>query len=145
METNRRIEISPRRSLAFLRLGRSQIAVVTLLGAVGCGGPGSSSSAPVESEVRSLVAEALDAWKAGSAADALARRSPPLRFVDPDLASGMKLVQFTIGEPGKAYEYVCDIPVELTLRDRRGRAVSRRAVYQVATQPGPSVLRNDPD
>ncbi|MHC5545016.1 hypothetical protein ACYOEI_42815, partial [Singulisphaera rosea] len=89
-----------------------------------------------------LVA-ALDAWKKGEARS-LARRDPPIRFVDDDLAAGLRLVEYELEEPDAPLLPFKDVPVILSMRDARGKTVRRETSYQVATDPKLAVLRSDP-
>jgi hypothetical protein len=66
--------------------------------------------------------------------------------VDPDLARGCTLEGYTLAEgQERPTGPAVDVTVDLRVKDRAGRPQSIRAVYQVATEPGPAVLRNDPD
>jgi hypothetical protein len=89
-----------------------------------------------------LVA-ALDAWKKGEAR-ALSQRTPPIRFVDVDLAAGWRLAEYEIQEPDATIRPHTDVAVILSLRDRRGTTVRRETHYQVSTDPALAVLRSDP-
>jgi hypothetical protein len=116
-----------------------------LIAAAGCSGgaePAVGSRYDPEQAKAALVA-ALDAWKKGEAR-ALARRNPPIRFVDDDLAAGMRLSDYEIEEPDAPVSLHKNIAVILSLRDARGRVVRRETYYQVATEPGLAVLRSDP-
>lgn len=119
-------------------------AIFLMVAALGCGGTRSSPEALPHDEARGYILEALAAWKGGKASKSLALRTPPLRFVDPDLDVGMTLLDYRIGPEASVQDYAIDIPVVLTLKDRRGRTVTRNAVYQVIAQPNPTVLRDDP-
>ena len=90
---------------------------------------------------RGVLATALDEWKAGRAAG-LGKRSPPVRFVDDDLAAGALLLDYKMpaSGPAKAFE---SVRVELTLRTRQGQTATRPALYQVVLSPSPAVLRAD--
>jgi hypothetical protein len=91
---------------------------------------------------RTTLVQALDAWKKGEAR-ALSGHKPPIRFVDDDLTSGLRLVDYALEEPDAPIGAYKDVPVILSLRDARGRAVRREARYQVATEPACAVLRSD--
>jgi hypothetical protein len=122
---------------------RFSIVMAVYLLAAGCGGDRAASLAPGDDEARSLVREALAAWRDGKVKD-LARREPPLRFVDPDLAQQSRLLDFHVQDTHEQLGHVVEIPVTISLQDKRGKQRSHNAVYQVATQPGLAVLRSDP-
>jgi hypothetical protein len=56
----------------------------------------------------------------------------------------LQLSDYEIEEPDAPVSLHKNIPVILSLRDARGRAVRRETQYQVATEPGLAVLRSDP-
>jgi hypothetical protein len=116
-----------------------------LIVAAGCsGGAGPAVESRYDSEqAKAALVTALDAWKKGEARS-LSRRNPPIRFVDDDLAAGLQLSDYEIEEPDAPVSLHKNIPVILSLRDARGRAVRRETQYQVATEPGLAVLRSDP-
>jgi hypothetical protein len=92
---------------------------------------------------RVALIAALNAWKQGEARD-LARRQPPIRFVDDDFAAGWRLTEYEIEEPDAPILAYRNVAVILALRDPRGKAVRRETSYQVATDPALAVLRSDP-
>jgi hypothetical protein len=92
---------------------------------------------------RLALVPALDAWKRGEAR-ALARRAPPVRFVDEDFAAGWKLADYEIVEPDTPIRQFENVAVILSLRDKGGRTVRRETAYQVVTDPALAVLRSDP-
>lgn len=110
----------------------------------GCGGNAVSPPQPAydAQAARDTLTVALDAWKAGQVPD-LHKRTPPVRFSDDDLTMGAALVSYTIGTEAKFGPHQ-DVPVELTIRDRQGKSVTKQAIYQVALEPQRAVLRNDP-
>jgi hypothetical protein len=91
---------------------------------------------------RLALVTALDAWKRGEAR-ALARRTPPFRFVDEDFAAGWKLADYEIEEPDAPIRRFENVAVILSLRDKGGRTVRRETTYQVTTDPALAVLRSD--
>jgi hypothetical protein len=93
-------------------------------------------------KARTALIDALDAWKKGEAR-ALARRKPPIRFVDEDFAAGLKLSDYEIDEPDAPTGPHQDVHVILSMRDARGKVVRRETQYQVATEPALAVLRSD--
>jgi len=93
-------------------------------------------------QARTALIAALDAWKKGEAR-ALARRDPPIRFVDEDCAAGLRLSDYEIEDPDAPAGPHENIHVILALRDARGNVVQRETKYQVATEPALAVLRSD--
>jgi hypothetical protein len=94
-------------------------------------------------QARVVLVAALDTWKRGEAR-ALARRKPPIRFVDEDFMAGLRLTDFELDEPDTPILPYKDVPVILSMRDKRGRVIRREAHYQVTTDPALAVLRSDP-
>ena len=84
----------------------------------------------------------LDAWKQGRAAE-LRRRQSPIRFADDDWAAGWKLVSYEIGERAFPLAPFKNVDVQLTLRDRQGKILQRRATYQIVLDRTQAVLRSD--
>ncbi|MDR3638299.1 MAG: hypothetical protein P4L84_31135 [Isosphaeraceae bacterium] len=113
--------------------------------AVGCSrsvGP-PTAQPPYESEkARAALIAALDSWKNGEG-KSLAKRTPPIRFVDDDFATGLRLSEYEIEEPDRPIAMHEDVAVILSLRDARGKTIRRETRYQVATSPGLAVLRSD--
>jgi hypothetical protein len=123
-----------------LWLGLMSVAFI-----LGCGDSGAAPHDPTfdPSVARSALVESLEAWKAGRV-KALKERTPPIRFEDDDLATGFLLTSFDLpaeSGPRGSHEGVL---VRLSLRDRKGKMVERRATYQVSTSPSLNVLRSDP-
>lgn len=127
--------------------GRLPAAAFALILAAGCGASEHSETAappPHDPEVaRNTLQAALDAWKRGEA-KALAKRDPPIRFVDDDLVTGARLVDYALEEPDMPIKSHADVAVILSLKDARGKAVRREIHYQVTTSPHLAVLRSDP-
>jgi hypothetical protein len=125
---------------------RIQDTAVLLLAslAIGCGNDvGTAVECNYDSSrARVALTAALDAWKSGKARD-LTRLKPPIRFGDDDQKAGLKLDAHRMTEPEAPIRPFTSVPVELTLRDMKGEPFKRRASYQVALEPGISVLRDD--
>jgi hypothetical protein len=120
------------------------ILPLLLAAVVGCSGCSQTPpDAPHNSEeARTALIAALDAWKKGEA-KSLPKRNPPIRFVDDDLLSGLRLSEYEIEEPDLPIKLHQDVSVILEMRDARGNRVRREARYQVSTDPTLSVLRSD--
>ena len=85
----------------------------------------------------------MDAWKADQV-KSLGEQQPPIRLVDHDQAAGAKLEGYAIGAEARAVGPVIDIPVTITIRDKRGKTSEVVTAYQVTTATDVAVLRNDP-
>ena len=122
----------------------SRVLPVLLAVLTGCSGSSRpASEAPYDSEkARTALVAALDAWKKGEA-KSLAKRMPPIRFVDDDLLAGLRLSDYEIDEEELPVKLHQDVSVRLSLRDAQGRSIQREARYQVGTDPNLSVLRSD--
>lgn len=114
-----------------------------LLGVLGCG-PGETpldmASTPEAS--RAALDAGLAGWKAGDGQADLAKRQPPIHFVDPDLIGGSKLVSYEV-EPnprvvGIGYSYA----VKLTVT-RAGKTRTTRVGFRVVTSPNTAITRED--
>jgi hypothetical protein len=101
-----------------------------------------SESAYDPEQARSTLTTVLEAWKKGET-KSLTKRNPPIRFVDDDLLAGLRLADYEIEEPNLPLKVHQEVSVILSLRDARGNTVRREALYQVATNPNPAVLRSD--
>jgi hypothetical protein len=121
-----------------------RILIVSLLLIAGCSAPpGPVAGPPYDTErARATLGAALDAWKKGEARS-LARRKPPIRFEDDDLATGFRLLDYEIDSPDAPRGPHEDVPVMLSLKDPRRKVVQREARYQVAIEPALAVLRSD--
>ncbi len=125
-------------------MNRRHAALLLLAGMLGCSKKHETIDIPRydSAEARAALIGALDAWKNGDAR-VLARRKPPIRFVDDDYSAGFRLTEYEIDEPDAPIELHRDVAVNLSLRDKKGKAVTREAHYQVGTSPGLAVLRSD--
>ena len=119
-------------------------AALSLLSAVfaaGCGG-GPTGRPADPAEAKTMLTDALDAWKAGETPGALARRSPPIHVSDDDWTAGFRLQAYQAGK-ARPFGYDLGYPVTLELKGPRGAPVKRSAVYAVTTRPEPLVVRQD--
>lgn len=128
---------------------RRHLACLALLcSATACdsGVPGVAARPPDRARARALLSATLESWKAGNSI-AYQSEFPGARFVDEDQSAGWKLVDFVVRQKESTLGNTLNIAVDLTLRldNKRGKQDARKtAVYQVALEPTPSVVRNDP-
>jgi hypothetical protein len=115
-----------------------------LIVAIGCArtAPQGEAAKYDPDRARDALVAAMEAWKKGQAGT-LAKRQPPIRFVDDDFVAGMSLVEYEVDEPDAPIALHTDVLVILSLKDRRGKPVRREAHYQIATEPALAVLRSD--
>lgn len=121
---------------------RRLFAVVLLSSLTGCGGGASSSSDP--DSARAALETALAAWKGGETPESLLNQSPAMHVADYRWEAGYKLTAYTISESTATSGFDRRYPVELRLTNPKGKATKERAVYNVATSPSLTVVR-DPE
>ena len=109
---------------------------------VGCGTSFSLSADEDSRRARKTLIEALDAWKSGQVRS-LAKKMPPIRFVDDDQLAGLELLDYALDDDGIRVLPFQNIKVCMTVRDRRGQSAIRIAFYQVVLEPRLAVLRSD--
>src|SRR5215470_3125862 len=124
-----------------------RMLLIALASSFGCCWLGCTRSAPPagaydRSAARETLVAALDAWQRGQGGQ-LAQRQPPIRFADDDFRSGSRLVAYELAEADGLFGPHQDVPVKLTLLDRRGRTVTKSVSYQITLSPGLAVLRTD--
>lgn len=120
---------------------RTLIAVFVLSGcAVGCGGSGRSAD-EVE-RARQAVTAALDGWKAGEPAEKLKARPEPIEFAE-ELRATHVLTDYAVVKVDGSDKDVVRVAVALKLKDKKGKASEREAVYAVALR-SPVVVSRDP-
>jgi hypothetical protein len=122
---------------------RAPFAGLTLCALLAAAGCSRATSAKFDvGEARKTLTDALDAWKEGRARE-LAQASPPIRFVDDDLASGARLVSYECEATANSFRAFQNVPVTLVLEDRAGKSTRKTVTYQVALAPRLTVLRSD--
>lgn len=107
---------------------------------VGCNRAPQPSRHDVD-RAREILVIALDAWKQGQV-ETLAKREPPIRFVDDDWRAGSQLTNYALEEPHFPSGPIQDVIVVLTLKNQQGET-QKTATYQVKIEPNPAVLRSD--
>jgi hypothetical protein len=113
-----------------------------LAAASGCG-VGSSVHPADPTQAQAVLRTVLDAWKAGETPDALQKRTPPIHVADMDWRDGFRLVGYQADSEGKLVGYDMNYPVVLELKNPKGTAVKKKAVYTITTAPEVLVLRQE--
>ena len=122
-------------------MSRTGIGIFILVGLGGCGGapgPGDPVSA------RAALETALEAWKGGGTSQSLLDKSPPMHVADYRWEAGFKLSNYKITESSATSGFDRRYPVELWLKTPKGKASREKAVYNIATSPSLTVVR-DPE
>lgn len=111
-----------------------------LVAALGCGG---SPPAPADrDQALGALRTTLDTWQCGSDAILLQAQKPPIQVVDHEWRSGYKLLRYQV-EKDAAFGGDLRCQVKLSLKDARGRPVSKTAVYSVGTGSPLTVVREE--
>jgi hypothetical protein len=119
---------------------RTVAAVIVGLVAVGCG---SSARPPAEIDRgRAAVTAALDNWKANEPATKLKTLADPVDFTE-ELRGTHALTGYTVVKHDATDPQVIRFTVTLQLKDKKGKASEREAVYAVALK-APVVVSRDP-
>jgi hypothetical protein len=114
------------------------MAVLTVSLVQGCGG-----ASPADPEqVNLTLRQTLDAWQAGEALDSLASQSQPIHVAEPKWKDGFRLVRYEVGPDvkPKGFDLIC--PVELWMKDPKGKEVHEKARYIVSAKPERTVVRS---
>jgi hypothetical protein len=101
--------------------------------AAGCGGTLPPRASP--DEARAALVTALDAWKNGETAEALAGRQPPVYFNEPNCRPGVHLLRYTLSDGHEFYGQSVRITVVLSLKQSDGNTRERKASYLIDTSP----------
>ena len=107
---------------------------------VGCGG----KSRPQDEVDRgkAAVVAALDNWKTNEPIAKLKSLSPPLDFNE-ELRSTQSLTDYTVTKVDSTDPIVIRVTVTMKLKDKKGKASEREAVYSVALK-NPIAVARDP-
>jgi hypothetical protein len=95
-------------------------------------------------KARTVLCQALDAWKSGGTADSL-RTGQSITVIDPQWQDGYRLAHYELAGDGtiRGCDWRC--VVSLSVQDASGRRSSLHAVYTVSTSPALVVVRTDPE
>jgi hypothetical protein len=130
------------RSFAFNRVAQMIAAACCLAALAGC------SSGPVElvgdeDEAQTLVAQALDAWKAGQKPDALQSENPALHVADEDWRAGKALKAYEVAKNPLEAGGHWRVSAVLTLSDGGQSETTKTVAYAVTMEPAITILRAD--
>ena len=119
-------------------------AVAVLVAALaGCSSDKPLPMAASPEKARPVLESTLAAWKDGKTAEDLRNQSPPVYFNDPDFAKGRKLVDYQIAGDGRPMGTGLRYDVTVTVQDGSKPPAARKLAYRVATEPIPSIFRED--
>ena len=79
-------------------------------------------------------------WQAGEAFDSLASQSQPIHVVEPKWGNGFRLVGYQVGLDVKSEGFDLICPVELWMKDPKGKEVHEKARYIVSAKPERTVV-----
>jgi hypothetical protein len=114
------------------------VALAAVAG-LGCGQSLPPAADP--EQARASLQVGLDAWKAGSKADALLQQTPPIRFVDGDWEKGWTLKSYKLGQEKQlGQQRKCG--VQLSLRGPKGESATKDVHYEIDTAPAIVILRS---
>jgi hypothetical protein len=108
----------------------------------GCGDPPPLPMAATPESSREALTAALDGWKAGKKPADLLAANPPLTFVDDDINTPSKLLDYKVEGEGRPLGTGFNYTVSLTL-ERDGATRTKKAKYTVATTPNRAVIKDD--
>lgn len=120
----------------------SLVVASAIISATGCGGAPGGGDDP--DAARAALGAALDAWKEGKAPESLLELSPAVHVADYRWEAGFKLKDYKVAESSATSGYDRRYPVQLWLTSAKGKDARERAVYNVATRPSVTVVR-DPE
>jgi len=88
---------------------------------------------------KEVLLDVLETWKQGQART-LAKRNPPVRFVDDDYVEGATLLDYHLVDPAQNVAPYDSVPVVIKVKTGGG-VIERTTVYQVTLDPKTAVLR----
>jgi len=115
-------------------------ALLVGLGSSGCGKARPKADADL---ARETLRMALDAWKKGQPADSLKDRSPPINVADHEWRGGFALLDYRVAEKDQHFGSDLRCQVELSLRNPKGKTLTKKATYSVGTNNALIVVRED--
>jgi hypothetical protein len=112
-----------------------------ILGLAGCSG--SSRPKPADAaQAREALRLALKTWQNGVTPESLKEREPPIQVLDHEWRTGYRLVRYELGRDGQIGTNLrCQ--VQLALKNSKGKALNKKAVYSVGTSPVVTVTREE--
>jgi hypothetical protein len=116
------------------------LALVCVLNA-GCS-KGPQKAGPVDERLaRQCLNAALESWKKGEAIGELRNGSPSVVVQDMDWKTGYALVAYELTGEDRTDDCNLHCPVTVTLRDPKGKEVSKKVTYVIGTDPIITVFR----
>ena len=120
------------------------LAVVAALFAAGCS-EGAYQAAPLDaSKAKLALTTTLDAWKKGEDPSALKNTSLAITAQDLDWIGGATLVSYEVKGEGTPVDSNLRVPVQLSLKSKDGKDVTKSVHYLVSTSPAVTVFRDFP-
>jgi hypothetical protein len=116
--------------------------VLALAPLLGCGKHSPPQPADPD-QAREALRLALEAWKRGEPADVLQENQPPIHVADHEWRAGCRLIRYQVAGRDQALGSNLCCRVTLWMKDQRGKAVQRKAVYSVGTSPALTVVREE--
>lgn len=119
-----------------------RVVAALIVAAVFAGCSGSQHAAVDSSRARDALKVTLDGWKKGDTPSSLKEGSPSIVAQDMDWLAGAKLVDYQVVGEGKEVESNLYVPVQLTMRNAKGKEVKKKVNYVVGTSPILTVFRD---
>jgi hypothetical protein len=106
---------------------------------LGCGG---NQEVADPDQARQALVSVLDAWHDGRSLDEVTGGNLGTTVADPSWKAGFKLSRYEVAEATQTTGLDRMIPVELWLRDPKGKEVRQKVRYTVSLAPSRTVLRS---
>lgn len=117
------------------------VGPLLLLGLTGCSGAPRMSD---PDSARTVLQTVLEQWQSGGTSTSLLEGSPSVHVADYRWEAGFKLTKYKIAESSATSGFDRRYPVELWLTTPKGKPARETAIYNVATTPSLTVVR-DPE
>jgi hypothetical protein len=122
--------------------GKGWVALPTLLLVLVLGCRGYAPAPPNPERAREVLHLALDTWQKGDTQESLKQQKPSVVAIDPDWSSGARLLAYKAeGDDQIGGELRCQVALSVKTKD--GKTVQKKAVYNVATGPVLTVVREE--
>lgn len=121
-------------------IGRRGFILVLLIGSfIGCGD--STDQKKIDS-AKQIVAQGLDAWKAGQEMESLKSLEVPIDFYDDDWKKSAALVEYELGDSWVEVDGTARCSVRLKVQYPGEEAREVVCSYQIVEEPGIKVARD---